>query len=110
MIRLALAFLALLASAAPLPAAETAKPRILAFVVGIERYADAELDKLIYAADDARAVYAQLGTVADLDPASVLLVADDEASREEERTVSAERLRDALETFVPKIKDGANVV
>ena len=100
----------LITSAAPLPMrAQTppAAPRTLAFVVGIERYDDPELDKLQYAADDARKIFDQLKVVAELDPASKLLVADDD---DKNSRLDADSVRTALQQFVQLIKDRTNVV
>jgi hypothetical protein len=81
-------------------------PRTLAFIVGIEKYTDPNLDKLKYAADDATAVWDQLRVISDLDPASVILRADDE----KETHVTANDLREALETFVQKVDNNTNVL
>ena len=100
----------LITSAAPLPVrAQTppAAPRTLAFVAGIERYDDPELDKLQYAADDARKIFDQLKVVAELDPASKLLVADDD---DKNSRLDADSVRTALQQFVQLIKDRTNVV
>lgn len=81
--------------------------RTLAFVVGIERYDDAELNKLQFAADDARAVFEQLRVLAKIDKdASMLLLADDD----EAKNVTADDLHRSLQTFAGRIKDNDNVI
>ncbi|MBP2490886.1 hypothetical protein JOH50_006682 [Rhizobium leguminosarum] len=87
-------------------ASDNDRPTILAFVVGVENYSVPELNKLTYAADDARDVYKQLSVIANLSPDSQLLVADDQDGSQ----LSDEALRDAVAKFARKIKDGTNVV
>jgi hypothetical protein len=91
---------------ASVASAQVEAPRTLAFVVGIEHYADAELDKLTFAADDAKRIFDQLRSVTELDPRSVLLVADDD----DRSPVNSESLRVALQRFVRLIGDNTNVV
>jgi hypothetical protein len=107
-LRLALVTMAVLESCVTVhrAAAQDKAPRILAFVVGIEHYADAELDKLQYAADDAQRLDQQLRLVAELDPRSVLLVADDRNNT----MLKAHDVRTALQAFVKKIRNDTQVV
>jgi len=89
------------------PAHAEPASRTLAFVVGIERYDDPELNKLQFAADDARAIYDRLSVLAKIDQnASTLLVADDAAGT----NVSADELREALQKFVTRIRDNDKVI
>jgi hypothetical protein len=101
---------AVLAMSAAAAAAQERAPRTLAFVVGIEHYDDNELDRLQYAADDAKKVFEQLKVVTDLDPASVLLLADDDEKDSSKHRVDADRLRSELQAFVQLIKDRTHVV
>jgi hypothetical protein len=55
--RAILSVLALLAVSVLPAGAQPKAPRTLAFVVGIEHYDDGDLDKIQFAADDARQVY-----------------------------------------------------
>jgi hypothetical protein len=88
------------------PAHAEPASRTLAFVVGIERYDDPELNKLQFAADDARAIYDRLSILAKIDQdASTLLVADDAGTN-----VSADELREALQKFVTRIRDNDKVI
>ena len=98
------------AASRPLAAPQQPAPRTLAFVVGIEHYDNNELDKLQYAADDAKRVFEQLKVVTDLDPRSVLLLADDEQKDPAGNRVDAERLRNELQAFVQVITDRTHVV
>lgn len=102
--------LAALNASPSLTARQPQAPRTLAFVAGIEHYDDTELDKLQFAADDARKVFEQLKIVADLDPGSVLLVADDNETDPAKHRVEGDRLRTELQKFVQLITDDMNVV
>jgi hypothetical protein len=86
--------------------AQVDSPRTLAFVVGIEHYDDPELDKLQYAADDARKFYDLLKVVADVDDDSVIRIADDA----DKSRITADELRTALQNFVKKLKNRTHVV
>jgi Caspase domain len=81
--------------------------RTIAFVVGIERYDDPELNKLQYASNDARAIFEQLRVLSNIDKdASMLLLADDD----EARNVDAAEFRLSLQTFARRIKDHDDVI
>jgi Caspase domain len=93
--------IAVIMCAASALAAGARKPKVLAFVVGVENYENADLNKLIYAADDARSVYHQLDIVSELDKDSQIFVADDaDASN-----FTDGDLRKQLRLFSRKIKD-----
>ncbi|MBB2720281.1 hypothetical protein [Rhizobium sophoriradicis] len=49
----------------------------MSFIVGVENYDNAELNRLVYASDDAQKVHDQLAIVSNLDSNSRLFVADD---------------------------------
>jgi hypothetical protein len=57
--------------------AEVKRPDVMSFIVGVENYDNAELNRLVYASDDAQKVHDQLAIVSNLDSNSRLFVADD---------------------------------
>lgn len=57
--------------------AEAKRPDVMSFIVGVENYDNAELNRLVYASDDAQKVHDQLAIVSNLDSNSRLFVADD---------------------------------
>ncbi len=86
--------------------ASAAEPRLLVFAAGIENYDHPELDKLQFAADDARDIFKLLQVVAALDERSELHVADDaDGSKLEEGD-----LRNAIREFARKIRNNDTVV
>ncbi len=88
------------------PARCADRPEVLAFVVGIAQYDNPGLNKLLYAASDAKAVYQQLGVVANRDSRSQLLFAEHGTKQ----AVTAEQLRSNAQLFARKIRNNTNVV
>jgi uncharacterized caspase-like protein len=82
-------------------------PRTIAFVVGVERYKEAELDTLTYVNEDARKVWNALKEITAFDESrSQLLLGSDRSDRRSApEYLSREKIRDALEAFLEGAKD-----
>ncbi|WP_170378655.1 caspase family protein [Ruegeria atlantica] len=103
MIRLLLTILLLSPS---LSYGQAAEPRLLVFAAGIENYEHPELDKLEFAADDAKDIFERFSVVANLDEQSELHLADDADGSH----LTEHRLRNAVRSFARKIRNNDTVV
>jgi uncharacterized caspase-like protein len=113
---LRLAAAALLAAAvAPAVARAAEGPRTIAFVVGVEKYDERNLDQLRYVAEDADRVWEALKTLTNLDEArSKRLVGDardaEGRSVDAPRAVHVDEIRAELEKFLAAVEDKDVVV
>jgi uncharacterized caspase-like protein len=93
----------------------------VAFVVGIQAYKDADLNKLQYPATDAREVFEQIRAVTNFDKTrSWLLLAERDAPEELERNndlrmmrqryLSAQQIRNELRLFLQSVNHDDNVI
>jgi hypothetical protein len=120
MIRLLLALLVAAGLASPAAAQTAAKPKVAAFIVGIEHYTKrTQLNNLKSVARDARDLFVQLGAVSELHETSRLLLAQKKESESEpdlnKQTLEkpewkAEEIRRELRKFVRAAPEGHTIL